>query len=290
MYHLGSRLKDLYRGSSDAKDRPIQDLTWDYPTVGPHEEPDAEAVLAEINGYRIADGSPISSFLELDADGSTACGCWIYAGCRADGVNQTARRKPGAEQSWVAPEWGWAWPANRRILYNRASADPGGTALVGTEALRMVGRDRRAVGRLTTTPTSSPTGSLVPTPRQGAEGIDADGRRSTPSSCRRTARLGCSPRRAEGRTAPHPLRARRGDRQEPVVRTAMQPCADGMAAEDEPVSRRVRRSSVPVRHHDLPAHRTSHRRRDVAAGSRGWPSCNRRCSVRSRPSSRRSRT
>jgi formate dehydrogenase major subunit len=45
---------------------------------------------------------------------------------RADGVNQAARRKPGSEQSWVAPEWGWAWPANRRILYNRASADPDG--------------------------------------------------------------------------------------------------------------------------------------------------------------------
>ena len=45
---------------------------------------------------------------------------------RAGGVNQAARRKPGSEQSWVAPEWGWAWPANRRILYNRASADPDG--------------------------------------------------------------------------------------------------------------------------------------------------------------------
>jgi formate dehydrogenase major subunit len=41
-------------------------------------------------------------------------------------VNQPARRKPGREQHWVAPEWGWAWPANRRILYNRASADPDG--------------------------------------------------------------------------------------------------------------------------------------------------------------------
>ena len=44
----------------------------------------------------------------------------------AGGVNQAARRKPGREQHWVAPEWGWAWPANRRTLYNRASADPDG--------------------------------------------------------------------------------------------------------------------------------------------------------------------
>ena len=58
--------------------------------------------------------------------GPPACGCWIYCGVRADGVNQAARRKPGSEQSWVAPDWGWAWPANRRILYNRASADPDG--------------------------------------------------------------------------------------------------------------------------------------------------------------------
>jgi formate dehydrogenase major subunit len=59
-------------------------------------------------------------------DGSTLGGCWIYTGVYADGVNQAARRKPRDEQSWVAPEWGWAWPANRRILYNRASADPDG--------------------------------------------------------------------------------------------------------------------------------------------------------------------
>jgi formate dehydrogenase major subunit len=82
-------------------------------------------VLAEING-RDADGNPLSSYTQLKDDGSTSCGCWIYCGCYADGVNQPARRKPGGEQSWVAPEWGWAWPANRRILYNRASADPDG--------------------------------------------------------------------------------------------------------------------------------------------------------------------
>jgi len=81
-------------------------------------------VLAEINGAG-PDG-PLSSYTELKADGSTRCGCWIYCGAYADGTNQAARRKPGAEQSWVAPEWGWAWPANRRILYNRASADPDG--------------------------------------------------------------------------------------------------------------------------------------------------------------------
>jgi formate dehydrogenase major subunit len=126
LYHLGKRLKGLYRPSRRRRDRPIKDLTWDYPTGGRHEEPDAEAILGEINGYRVADGSPVAGFADLEDDGSTACGCWIYSGCFRDGVNQTARRKPGPNQSWVAPEWGWAWPMNRRLLYNRASADPEG--------------------------------------------------------------------------------------------------------------------------------------------------------------------
>jgi formate dehydrogenase major subunit len=126
IFHLGRRLRRLYAGSSDLKDRPIIDLTWEYATKGRHEEPDAEAVLKEINGYTVADTKPVSGYEALKDDGSTACGCWIYAGSYAEGVNQPARRKPRTEQSWVAPEWGWAWPMNRRLLYNRASADPDG--------------------------------------------------------------------------------------------------------------------------------------------------------------------
>ncbi len=126
MFHLGKRLKALYTDSTDTKDDAIRHLTWDYPTKGAIEEPDAEAVLSEINGYRIADGQPLSGFTELAADGSTACGCWIYSGSFAHGVNHPARRVSRTEQSYVAPDWGWAWPANRRMLYNRASADPDG--------------------------------------------------------------------------------------------------------------------------------------------------------------------
>jgi formate dehydrogenase major subunit len=125
-YHLGRRLKERYASSTSARDAAIQQLTWDYPTSGDIEEPSAEAVLREINGYTVADGRPVSGYQDLAADGTTACGCWIYSGCFAEGVNQTARRRPGQEQSWVAPEWGWAWPSNRRLLYNRASADPDG--------------------------------------------------------------------------------------------------------------------------------------------------------------------
>jgi formate dehydrogenase major subunit len=125
IYHLGQRIRAKLSGSTAAIDRPVLDLTWDYPVQGRRDDPNAEAVLAEING-RGADGRPLSSYTQLAADGSTACGCWIYCGVYADGVNQAARRKPGSEQSWIAPDWGWAWPANRRILYNRASADPDG--------------------------------------------------------------------------------------------------------------------------------------------------------------------
>jgi formate dehydrogenase major subunit len=124
-FHLGRILRAKLAGSSDPIDRPLLDLTWDYPTEGSIAEPSAEAVLAEING-RKSDGSYLSAYTEMKDDGSTSGGCWIYCGVYADGVNQAARRKPAHEQSWVAPEWAWAWPANRRILYNRASADPDG--------------------------------------------------------------------------------------------------------------------------------------------------------------------
>jgi formate dehydrogenase major subunit len=118
IYELGKRLKALYRDSLDPKDRPIQQLTWETST--------AERALEEINGCTLADGKPVAGYTALKDDGSTACGCWIYSGCYADGLNQTTRRKPGGDQDWVAAEWGWAWPMNRRLLYNRASADPEG--------------------------------------------------------------------------------------------------------------------------------------------------------------------
>jgi formate dehydrogenase major subunit len=126
VFHLGRMLKAMYEGSTEDRDDPIRHLLWDYPVKGAIEEPDAEAVLKEISGYRVSDREPVPGYAELAADGSTACGCWLYSGCYRDGVNQTARRKPASEQNWVAPDWGWAWPANRRLMYNRASADPQG--------------------------------------------------------------------------------------------------------------------------------------------------------------------
>jgi formate dehydrogenase major subunit len=124
-YELGHRIRRKLAGSTDEMDKPLLDLNWDYP-IDEHGEVDAQAVLREINGTG-PDGGALSSYTQLTADGSTRCGCWIYCGVYADEVNQARRRKPHWEQDLVAPEWGWVWPANRRILYNRASAAPDGT-------------------------------------------------------------------------------------------------------------------------------------------------------------------
>ena len=130
-------------------------------------------MLAEINGWD-AEGRPLSSYMELKEDGSTACGCWIYCGCYADGVNQTARRKPGREQNWVAPEWGWAWPANRRILYNRASAAPDGTPWSARKAyVRWDADQGKWMGP--TSPTSPPTTAPDHEPPEDATGGTALG-------------------------------------------------------------------------------------------------------------------
>lgn len=126
-YHLGRLIKERLAESEEPRDELVRALRWEYPTSSALEEPDAEAVLREINGWEIASGRFLSGYPELRGDGSTLCGCWIYSGCCRDGVNQTARKKPHWEQeSYVAPEWAWSWPDNRRILYNRASADPAG--------------------------------------------------------------------------------------------------------------------------------------------------------------------
>jgi formate dehydrogenase major subunit len=129
MHHLCKRVKAHYAGSQRDRDWPILNLVWDYPEHGETQEPDVEAVIKEINGYEMDGGRPVSGFTELRNDGSTACGCWIYSGVYADGVNQARRRDPGdvaAEGGIVSPQWAWAWPANRRMIYNRASADPQG--------------------------------------------------------------------------------------------------------------------------------------------------------------------
>ena len=120
------------------------DLTWDYPVEGPL--PSRGRGGARRDQRPDAERQPLSSYTELKDDGSTACGCWIYCGVYADGVNQAARRKPGREQSWVAPEWGWAWPATGGSC--TTAPRPTRTAGRGASARpRLVGRGRGQVDR-----------------------------------------------------------------------------------------------------------------------------------------------
>ncbi len=127
-YVLGLKIRERLAESADPRDRAVLDLTWDYP-LDEHGEVSADAVLREINGRHLSGekrGQVLSSYGEMRADGSTEGGCWIYTGVYADEVNHARDRVPGQEQDEIAARWGWAWPANRRILYNRASADPDG--------------------------------------------------------------------------------------------------------------------------------------------------------------------
>ncbi|MDQ2866201.1 MAG: formate dehydrogenase-N subunit alpha [Candidatus Eremiobacteraeota bacterium] len=123
------RMKELYADSSDPVDRPILDTTWNYEHPDPEQrakdEPSVLRVLQEINGFTCGDREQLESFTDCKDDGSTACGCWIYSGvCPDANTNRARNRDAGGE--YTALNWGFSWPANRRTLYNRASADPDG--------------------------------------------------------------------------------------------------------------------------------------------------------------------
>ncbi len=124
MYHLGLRLKERARQDASARNAGLNALTWNYKTEGPHQEPDAEDILAEINGFKAATHEQVAGYKELKNDGSTACGCWIYSGVMPSrDENKARKREP---QGRYGHGWGYAWPSDRRILYNRASARPDG--------------------------------------------------------------------------------------------------------------------------------------------------------------------
>ena len=294
MYHLGRLVREKLADSEDPKDRPVLDLQWSYPTTGQRAEPSAEAVLREINGWDGA-GNALSSYTQLKADGSTTCGCWIYCGCFADEVNQVARKKPHWEQSPVALEWGWAWPANRRILYNRASADPDGQAMVRAQALRLVGRrtgalDRRGQPRLRRGHTTRLRAS------RRRQGRGRDRRQPSVHPPGRWSRLALCPERSRRRPTTRALRAARiavcqpplfpGDESGP---SALPPARESLS----PERRGGRRRRVPLRDDHLPADRAPHRRCDephrraprrAAARDvlRGQPRARRRAQARAR--------
>jgi formate dehydrogenase major subunit len=124
MYHLGRRIKEKAKNDPRPRNAGLSALTWDYPTEGPHAEPDVEAVLKEINGYTVADRKQLKHIRDLKNDGSTACGAWIYCGVfPEEGYNRANERTP---KDLLGHGWGFAWPNDCRIIYNRASARPDG--------------------------------------------------------------------------------------------------------------------------------------------------------------------
>jgi formate dehydrogenase major subunit len=130
------RVRALYKKESGKFPDPILNLTWGY--TDPN-SPSLAEVLKELNGKALADledpatkvqikaGQQLPGFAWLRDDGTTACGNWIYSGAFTEAGNQTARRDPSDPSNMgVHPGWGWSWPANRRVLYNRASCDVDG--------------------------------------------------------------------------------------------------------------------------------------------------------------------
>jgi len=130
------RVRDLYKKEGGKFPDPILNLTWAY-ADSPH--PPLSQLAMELNGKALAElkdektgqvvkaGQQLPGFAWLKDDGTTACGNWIYSGCWTEAGNQLARR--GTEDPsglGIYPNWAWSWPANRRVLYNRASCDADG--------------------------------------------------------------------------------------------------------------------------------------------------------------------
>ena len=135
MAALHHRLKALYAKEGGAFADPILNLDWKYAQP---DHPSSEELAKEYNGKALVDlldpkdptkvlraaGQQVSGFGELRDDGSTASGCWIYAGAWTQAGNQMGRRD-NSDPTGIGNtlNWAWAWPANRRVLYNRASCD-----------------------------------------------------------------------------------------------------------------------------------------------------------------------
>src|SRR5437762_1008938 len=125
MYHLGRRLKEKARNNPRPRNAGLNALTWDYPVEGENREPKVEDVLKEINGWTVSDRKQLKHIQDLKNDGSTACGAWIYCGVFPEqDRNRANERKP---TDLLGHGWGFAWPNDCRIIYNRASAKPDGT-------------------------------------------------------------------------------------------------------------------------------------------------------------------
>ncbi|EIJ69763.1 formate dehydrogenase, alpha subunit [Pasteurella bettyae CCUG 2042] len=133
---IREEMHNLYKKEGGRGIEQFEAITWNYAV--PH-SPQAEELAKEINGYALEDlydtngnlmykkGQLLSSFAHLRDDGTTSTGNWIYVGQWTEKGNQTANRD-NSDPSGLGVTLGWAfaWPANRRVLYNRASLDING--------------------------------------------------------------------------------------------------------------------------------------------------------------------
>lgn len=135
MHELYKKLVELYTAETGPNADQFLKLHWPYENAEGHA--DITLVAQGMNGYTVADGKLVSNFTKLAADGSTACGVWIYSGyfnnneAPNDATKQpTGSRIGGAEGDpsglGLFPKWAFSWPVNRRVVYNRASADVNG--------------------------------------------------------------------------------------------------------------------------------------------------------------------
>ena len=129
---LHARVKRLYQTKGGVFPRPIVDLAMAYKDPL---KPTLDEIAQEVNGKDLTSGKRVATFAALKDDGSTASGNWIYAGSygpkgnfarRRDGVQDPAKNDPTGMGFY--PNWAFSWPVNRRVLYNRASADLQGHA------------------------------------------------------------------------------------------------------------------------------------------------------------------
>ena len=124
IYHLGRRLKQKAEKDPRPRNDGLRSITWNYTTEGAIAEPNAEEVLKEINGYYVGKNQQVAHIKDLKNDGSTACGAWIYCGVfPEDGRNRALERD---SKDLLGHGWGFSWPNDCRIIYNRASARPDG--------------------------------------------------------------------------------------------------------------------------------------------------------------------
>ena len=262
------RVRDLVHDSKEPRDEPINKAFWTYLS--------AEDVLKEINGRAVKDipaiglkaGDLVRKVSDLQSDGSTYSGCWIYAGVFAGGENLSKRRDSKTDPGGLGlyPGFGWTWPNNMRILYNRASCDQHGKPYPGSKPIvwwdekekRWTGYDVPDVPNLLDGPDTPERAARVPPGRRGRRAAHRGRLQGPrPDAPRVSARRGLRP---EGRAAPGDVRAHRDARwrTSSTRRCAHNPMVKYPRVEVAPADRQGR--GLPVRPHDV------HRRRALVRG------------------------